>query len=151
MSYNFEEELFMKSKAGKKCINYLESIKGSTISQKESDRIRNKYTMDFFEETKYNGAFGHIDNMFIPYILFKKYNIIVDKNKLSFDEQTYAVSSYDISKPESKKTAPTLSDGWYIYILVMLVLSIFHERILGWIVATIIFLLWKSNEINKYN
>jgi len=51
----------------------------------------------------------------------------------------------------SKKTAPTLIDGWYIYILVMLVLSIFHERVLGWIVVTIVFLLWRASEIKKYN
>lgn len=50
-----------------------------------------------------------------------------------------------------KKTAPTLGNGWFIYIVAMIFFSIFNQRIGFWIITTIIFFVWRAGQIEKYN
>jgi len=152
---NLKEKLFMESNSGKECISHLEEINGTTISKAEADKIANSYAMKFYQETKFRGAFAYICNMYIPIVLFKKYNIKVLDYTTSLQQSTnqqhntyYTDRQYVINE---KKTAPTLIDGWIIYIIIMLALSIFNERLIGWIFTTIVFIIWRKNEIKKYN
>ena len=39
-------------------------------------------------------------------------------------------------------------NGTLLYIVAMLVLTIFNDRIIGWIGATVIYLIWKSSKYN---
>ena len=39
-------------------------------------------------------------------------------------------------------------DGTVIYVFSMLLLTIFNERIIGWIAATIVYFIWKSSKYN---
>jgi len=147
--FYYAKKSFHESKAGEQCVAYLKSIQGKTISEKEAKAICDKYADLFYNE---EGSWCQdkaeiIRNTYIIYYLFKEYNITVSKVLDSHND----MHEYKEKPMVSKKTAPTLIDGWYIYILVMLVLSIFHERVLGWIVVTIVFLLWRASEIKKYN
>lgn len=50
-----------------------------------------------------------------------------------------------------KKTAPTLTDGWICYIVIMLFEIVFPGTVALWVPTTIIFLVWSRKEIKKYN
>lgn len=145
--YNLKEEKFIGSNSGKKCIEHLEKIKCTQIENKNAIKLCEYYSMLFYKETNYYGAIPYIQFTYIPINLFKKYDITVVEDK------QIKIINNDIEHVETKikKTSPTLFDGWYIYILIIILLSIFYERMLGWIVATIIFLLWRVKEIDKYN
>ena len=39
-------------------------------------------------------------------------------------------------------------NGTLLYIVIMLLLTIFNDRIIGWIGATVIYLIWKSSKYN---
>jgi hypothetical protein len=147
---NLKEEMFLNSNAGQQCIKYLETLQNTEIENKKAIEISDKYTMMFYDETHLGGAIAYINCTFIPICLFKKYNITVVKDKVT-NSINNTDNTYLVKTEIERKTAPTLIDGWYIYIIVILVLSIFKERILGWIVTTIIFILWRANEIDKYN
>lgn len=143
MNYSEIEEIFNNSKAGKRYLELLESLKDKTITEKESYNIRNKTNIAFGQERKHQGCFytekerSYISFCYIPKLMYEKYNIRVAPN-----EPTVKYT---------KKTAPTLTEGWITYIVVMIVISIFNERIFGWIMVTIMFLIWRASEINKYN
>lgn len=49
------------------------------------------------------------------------------------------------------KTAPTLSEGFCMYLLCMFFVSIFNERLFGWIAVTIFFIIWCKGEIDEFN
>lgn len=139
---NLKEEMFLNSNAGKECISYLESIQSTQVTEKQSREIRNKYSMMFYNETKICGMVFYISNSYILITLFRKYNITIVKDD----------PIIEIERPVNrKKTAPTLLEGWITYITIMIIISIFHGRILGWIFATIVFISWRKSEINKYN
>lgn len=140
---NLKEEMFLKSNAGKECISYLESIQSTKITERQSAEIRNKYSMMFYNETKLGGMVDYINNSYILITLYKKYNITVVKD--------IPVIKIETTVCNEKKTAPTLLEGWITYIIIMIIVSIFHARILGWIFATIVFIIWRKNEIDKYN
>jgi len=50
-----------------------------------------------------------------------------------------------------RKKAPTLTEGWIILIVIMLFEIILIDTIPLWLLTIIIFLLWRRNEIRKYN
>ena len=58
--------------------------------------------------------------------------------------------TYNMTHRE-KKTAPTLKDGWVVYIFFMCLEVIFVDTIGLWIPTTIIFILWRKKQIRKYN
>lgn len=175
---HYEKEEFNNSITGKECIEYLKKIQSSKITEREANEICNKYTMLFVKERKLNGSSNmppYIRNNYIPNILFKQYNITVVSNEEEWKTKEYHTNhAYNVAKnyhenktnnissnggvrfsyneylPE-KKTAPTLIDGWIIYIVIMIFLAIFNERIIGWVFTTIIFLIWRKHEIDKYN
>lgn len=41
--------------------------------------------------------------------------------------------------------------GWFMYILGMIVVSVFKEAIIGWVVITIYFFLWRGSKLRKPN
>ena len=51
----------------------------------------------------------------------------------------------------SKKKPATLAEGWVVFIILLLVESIFYGAVAGWIGTTILFLIWRRAEIDKYN
>ena len=60
----------------------------------------------------------------------------------------------DYSKPispKNKQTAPTLSTGLFVYIVLMVIWTVFNERIGLWCVTTLLFIGWSMLEILKYN
>ena len=146
-SYIYKQQMFNESNAGKQCIAYLETIQNTEIERSQADELRNKYATLFYHETGLSSLKMYICNTYIPFILFKQYNITVVDDK-HIDSNTYHNNT---ETTNNRKTAPTLADGWYIYILIMLLLSIFYERVLGWIFTTIVFVLWRLSEIDKYN
>lgn len=50
-----------------------------------------------------------------------------------------------------KNIAPNLGGGIFIYVVLMIISSIFHERILAWVMLTIYFIIWVIYESSKYN
>lgn len=46
-----------------------------------------------------------------------------------------------------KQSADTFN-GTLLYVVVMLLLTIFNDRIIGWIGATVFYLIWKSSKYN---
>ena len=112
----------------------LSTMKGQTIRRKDRDALIEKYANlivnDMFKGEKQPYALRTtLEPCFFKYGMY-----IAEENEIT-----------------SKRTAPTLGNGWFIYIVVMLFFSIFHQRIGFWIITTIIFLIWRANEINKYN
>lgn len=151
--YNLKEEMFLKSKAGNECIKYLKTIQNTEIESREAKELSYKYSMLFYKETNFHHAISYIQFTYIPINLFREYNITIVSNKstdnnIDNNDTKEYINTTNVLK---KKTAPTLIEGGITYVLIMIGLSIFNERILGWIVTTIIFVLWKTNEINKYN
>ena len=46
-----------------------------------------------------------------------------------------------------KQSADTFN-GTLLYVVIMLLLTIFNDRIIGWIGATVFYLIWKSSKYN---
>lgn len=149
-SYFYQLQMFIESDAGKQCIEYLKAIENTEIERSEADRIKSKYSMLFYNETGFKKLMAVVKNTYIPIVLFKEYNITVVENKTKQDINI-SYNNTQSNNTNNRKTAPTLVEGWLTYILIMIVLSIFYERVLGWIVTTIIFFIWRSKEIDKYN
>lgn len=150
-SYIYKQQMFNESAAGKRCIAYLKSIENTEIERRQANEIRNTYTMLFYKETGLNSYLGYIDNTYIPLVLFKQYNITVVDNKQTNNSSFVNNNYYNDKTTNKRKTAPTLVDGWFTYIVIMIALSIFNGRVLWWIFATIVFIIWRSSEIDKYN
>ena len=121
------------------CEEYLKTIEGTMITEYEKDNIINMYTSIIIQELTNSNYSIYIKNSAIPY-LFNKYNIKVIANQYNSN----------ISKKQLK-TAPTLTDGYIIYVMFLILFSIFNSRLLLWIMTTIYFIIWRQNEINKYN
>ena len=50
-----------------------------------------------------------------------------------------------------RKTAPTLSAGWFTYIILMVFGIILNGKIAWWLFVTGMFIVWRKREIDKYN
>ena len=50
-----------------------------------------------------------------------------------------------------KNKPPTLSEGWFIFIFFILIESVFKGAFVAWFITTIIFLIWRKKEFDKYN
>jgi hypothetical protein len=139
----YQFHIAFNSKAYKECVNYVKQLEGKTITEKEKNEIINKYMKQFIQEHPFDKSmYSGVKQTFLS-TLFNEYNVNVVKEEENINTNT----TYYIEK----KTAPTLADGWFIYILLMLIVSIFYERVFGWIMITIWFVIWRNNEINKYN
>lgn len=71
----------------------------------------------------------------------------LEKETLKIIEEQQNLSFLD--KP--CKTAPTIREGFCIYLLCMFFVSIFNERLFGWIVVTVFFIIWCKGEIDEFN
>lgn len=49
---------------------------------------------------------------------------------------------------KNKNQSADTFNGTLLYVVIMLVLTIFNDRIIGWIGATVIYLIWKSSKYN---
>lgn len=49
---------------------------------------------------------------------------------------------------KNKKQSVDTFNGTLLYVVVMLLLTIFNDRIIGWIGATVFYLMWKSSKYN---
>ncbi len=63
-------------------------------------------------------------------------------------EPVYYIPKEDTTSDNRTRPAPwDVEIGWIWYIIVMVVGTIFNDRLLIWIVATAIFFLWKSGRL----
>ena len=51
----------------------------------------------------------------------------------------------------NRSKAPTLSQGWFIFILALFFEIILHHTISLWVMTTMLFVAWRRTEIKKYN
>lgn len=49
---------------------------------------------------------------------------------------------------KNKKQSVDTFNGTLLYVVVMLLLTIFNNRIIGWIGATVIYFIWKTSKYN---
>lgn len=74
----------------------------------------------------------------------------VDFDKLIIEIITPVYCAPEKLVPTKNNNAPAPWDveiGWIWYIIIMVVGTIFQDRILIWLVATVIFLAWKSGKL----
>lgn len=63
-------------------------------------------------------------------------------------EPVYYIPKEDTTSDNRTRPAPwDVEIGWIWYIIIMVVGTIFNDRLLIWIVATAIFFLWKSGRL----
>ncbi len=93
----------------------------------------------------------------VPYLISKGY-VVTFREAEQVDRQKAIDEWNSLSKFEqrriinqSKKKPATLAQGWVIFIILLLVESIFYGAVGGWIATTILFLIWRRCEIDKYN
>lgn len=173
-TYNLE-----KTYTGKLLYEKLESLENTAITYSKKEEIKREYNQMLFEENSQIAAIVAMDYT-LMYLMQDEYNITVydsqnvywgkgerffseeEMNNLQVEEFKRECEEMQkiVEKNRNKKehwydkeyrTAPTLADGFFIYIICMIFISIFNERIPGWIVATMLFIWWAKMEINKYN
>lgn len=132
-------------------------------TRKEVLEFINNYENDFMYSSEYQEIAEKFASKFLNEEVDSSIYYIERNDKLCLKNSTIRLmfinNNIEIKldpKPEIKtnigwKTAPTLPMGWVIYILSMLGVSIFNDRVTAWVAFTIIFIIWRILEIIKYN
>lgn len=122
----------------------------------------------------HSGNIRHIDGVYMVKSEYSEiYNCYPTKepNEYGYGADQHAIRKRDIiklcqsvvrsSKPEkwqrngliylddkNENQPVDTFNGTLLYVVAMLVLTIFNDRIIGWIGATVIYLIWKSSKYN---
>lgn len=124
------------------CCYKLNCFVNPDISNERLDQLLERYNKIHLRDKIENHIYGN-------------YKVILRKAEQEFEEEwnnSSLIKKIQITNDSCKgKTAPTLSTGWFIYILLMIVEILFYNTIGAWIFTTIGFIIWRWKEILKYN